>query len=80
MTDIHRGMSLREFEAAFRELGGEIKHVRRTGERRYSHPTLPNRHITAGARRRDASLALVSLGLRVQRAAHVAARYTKETE
>lgn len=61
-------MTLREFEAAFRALGGEIKHVRRTGERRYSHPALPGRHLTAGARRRDASRALVGFGLRVVRA------------
>jgi hypothetical protein len=67
MADIHRGMTLREFEAAFRELGGEIEHVRRTGERRYSHPGLPGRHLTANARRRDASRALVGFGLRVER-------------
>ena len=67
MTEIHRGMSLREFEAAFRDMGGEIEHVRRTGERRYTHPALPEKHLTCNGRRRDASRALVGFGLRVER-------------
>ncbi len=67
MSTIHRGMTLREFDAAFREIGGVIEHVRRTGERRYSHPALPHRYLTTSAGRRDASRALVGFGLRVVR-------------
>jgi hypothetical protein len=71
---IHRGMTLREFEAAFRAIGGEIEDVRRSGERRYSHPVLGDRHCTANARRRDASRALVGYGLQAARALCVVPR------
>lgn len=64
---IFRGMNRRDLDRAFRQLGGCVEILRRTGDVRYSHPLLKHR-AKANCRRKDASLALVLYALEAQRA------------
>ena len=64
---IHHGMNLRDFERAFKRLGGEITERRRHGERFYSHPALPGRRAMQNIRRKDTTREVTALALDVLR-------------
>ncbi len=54
MNGIHNEVpnGMREFDKKWRKQGGTVRHVRRTGEKRYTHPALPQ-PIAVNGRRRD---------------------------
>ena len=57
--DIPTAPSLRETRELWKSLGGAVKDIRRTGEERYSHHSLP-RSIKVNKRRKDAPRKLVT--------------------
>ena len=59
--------SRRKLEQRFRDLGGCVSPVRRTGEVRYSHPFVL-RTFRCNNRRKDAPQVLVDLVRKVERA------------
>lgn len=52
-------ISMREARGLWKELGGTVCHVRRTGEERYSHPRV-QRPITVNSRRKQATRKLIT--------------------
>lgn len=56
--DIPTGLSLREARALWKCFRGSVEDVRRTGEERYSHPSIEG-SITVNKRRKDAPRKLV---------------------
>ena len=59
-------MSLREFRKHWLILGGVVEDVRRTGEERYSHPSIKCR-FTVNKRRHDATKKLESAFRRIKK-------------
>lgn len=53
------GCNLRDADARFRELGGSVRNINRTGENAYWHPSLM-RQIVVNSRRKDAPRALTT--------------------
>ena len=66
MTRFHHGMNLRDFEREFLAVEGLIVSVRRTGERRYSHPLISRRPRING-RRKDAPRDLTQFAMEIER-------------
>lgn len=58
------GINRNRLDDLLRDLGGAIRHLRRTGEVAYSHPALSERP-RANSRRKDASMHLVRFVRRV---------------
>lgn len=59
-VSVERGISLRELDAIWKQNGGKIVHLRRTGEKRYHHPATGKKSGCHNARRKDAPVRLVS--------------------
>lgn len=66
MSRFHYGMNSRDFDREFRQLGGFVEAVRRTGERRYSHPRVATT-VRADGRRKDTPMHVVKFGREVER-------------
>lgn len=64
MEQVHYGIDRVRLDKIFRELGGEVTCVRRTGEVRYRHPLI-RKTVRADGRRRDAPMHLVKFVLAV---------------
>jgi hypothetical protein len=66
MNGVSYGMNRRDLDRVFKDLGGEIIYLRRTGELQYRHVALRGEPCPrANARRKDASRKQVRYVLRV---------------
>ncbi len=62
---VHQGMNRIQLDRVFRNLGGSVTILRRTGDVQYHHPALPERP-KANSRRKDAPRHLVVFVLKVE--------------
>lgn len=62
---VERGISMRELERLWREHGGTVVGVRRTGEVRYVYPLTQQRSGMVSNRRKDAPLKLLTFVRRI---------------
>lgn len=64
MNTPHFGINFRELDRAFEDIGGQIIHLRRTGEKQYRHHLASERPRGDG-RRKDAPRHMVRFVLRI---------------
>jgi hypothetical protein len=60
----HNGMNLDLLISRFKEIGGDVRPVRRTGEIRMTHPSSPS-PVTLNGRRKDAPRHAIHYALRI---------------